>query len=95
MHLGNLKKEELLQAFGGRCRIRTCDFHRVNLPALGFSMTYNTAGTAKVRGSRARKQYLWVELWVGKPRRQPSYCIYGAMLYNCIHDLPPPHSPSK
>jgi hypothetical protein len=24
---------------GGRCRIRTCDFHRVNLPALGFSMT--------------------------------------------------------
>ncbi len=31
-----------------------CDFHRVNLPAFGFSTTYNTAGTAKVRGSRAR-----------------------------------------
>ena len=60
MHLGNLKKEELLQAFGGRCRIRTCDFHRVNLPAFGFSTTYNTAGTAKVRGSRARKRELWV-----------------------------------
>ena len=50
-------------------------------------MTYNTAGTAKVRGSRASQQYLWVELWVGKSRRQPSHCIYGAKLYNCIHDL--------
>src|SRR5882762_7396468 len=30
---------------GGRCRIRTCDFHRVNLPTFVFSTTYNTAGT--------------------------------------------------
>jgi hypothetical protein len=67
----------------------------VNLPAFGFSTTYITAGTAKVRGSRASQQYLWVELWVGKPRRQPSYCIYGVKLYNCIHDLPPSHSPSE
>jgi hypothetical protein len=38
----------------------------VNLPAFGFSTTYNTAGTAKVRGSRARQQDLWVGLWVEK-----------------------------
>ena len=25
---------------GGRYRIRTCDFHRVNPPRLGFTMTY-------------------------------------------------------
>jgi len=95
MHLGNLKKEELLQAFGGRCRIRTCDFHRVNLPAFGFSTTYNTAGTAKVRVGRARKQELWVGLWGGKITAATVYCIYGVTLYNCMHDLPPPHSPSK
>ena len=55
-----------LMGFGGRSRIRTCDLHRVNLPALGFSTTYNTAGTAKVRGSRARKRELWVGQWVGQ-----------------------------
>jgi hypothetical protein len=31
---------------GGRYRIRTCDFHRVNLTRLGFTTTYKTAGTA-------------------------------------------------
>jgi hypothetical protein len=34
------------RVFGGRSRIRTYDFHRVNLPILRFSTTYNTAGTA-------------------------------------------------
>ena len=42
------------------------DFHRVNLNLLGFSTTYKTAGTAKVRGSRIRHHFLWVGLWVGK-----------------------------
>jgi hypothetical protein len=28
-------------------------------------MTYKTAGTAKVRGSRTRHHTLWVGLWVG------------------------------
>ena len=50
---------------GGRYRIRTYDFHRVNLSLLGFTTTYETAGTAEVRGSRARHQILWVGLWVG------------------------------
>ena len=33
---------------------------------LGFTTTYKTAGTAKLRGSRARHRMLWVGLWVGK-----------------------------
>jgi len=74
---------------GGRCRIRTCDFHRVNLPAFGFSATYNTAGTAKVRGSRARQWDLWVGLWVGISYGFPKYCNYGVTLRDCIHDLQP------
>jgi hypothetical protein len=45
--------------------IRTYDFHRVNLNVLGFSTTYKTAGTAKIRGSRTRHRILWVGLWVG------------------------------
>src|ERR1700675_1173435 len=31
---------------------------------IGFATTYKTAGTAKVRGSRARHCILWVGLWV-------------------------------
>jgi len=78
---------------------RVCDFHRVNLPAFGFSTTYNTAGTAKVRGSRARQQDLWaglwVGLWVGIPHGHPRYCIYGAVFYNYIHDLQAPQFPAE
>jgi predicted nuclease of predicted toxin-antitoxin system len=33
---------------------------------LGFTTTYKTAGTAKLRGSRTRHRILWVGLWVGK-----------------------------
>jgi hypothetical protein len=50
---------------GGRYRIRTYDFHRVNLSVLGFTTTYETAGTAEVRGSRVSYQILWAGLWVG------------------------------
>jgi hypothetical protein len=31
---------------------------------IGFTTTYNNAGTAKVRGSRTRHRILWVGLWV-------------------------------
>jgi hypothetical protein len=31
---------------GGRYRIRTCDFHRVNLIRLGFTTTYKYAEAA-------------------------------------------------
>ena len=39
--------------------------HRVNLSVLGFTTTYETAGTAEVRGSRVSYQILWAGLWVG------------------------------
>ena len=55
----------MLEKYGRHDWIRTNDLFRVNLARLCFSTTYNTAGTAKVRGSRARQQQLWVGLWVG------------------------------
>jgi hypothetical protein len=44
---------------------RTPDLYRVNVTTLSFTITYKTAGTAKIRGSRARPPTLWVGLWVG------------------------------
>ena len=44
---------------------RTPDLYRVKVAFLGFTTTYKTAGTAKVRGSRIRHRFLWVGLWVG------------------------------
>ena len=55
----------MLEKYGRHDWIRTNDLFRVNLARLCFSTTYNTAGTAKVRGSRARQGKLWVGLWVG------------------------------
>jgi hypothetical protein len=46
-------------------RTRTVGLYRVNAPWLGFTTTYKSAGTAKVRGSRTRHRILWVGLWVG------------------------------
>jgi hypothetical protein len=43
---------------------RTPDLYRVNVTMLSFMITYKTAGTAKIRGSRTRHIKLWVELWV-------------------------------
>jgi len=37
----------------------------VSTAVLGFTTTYKTPGTAKVRGSRTRHRILWVGLWVG------------------------------
>jgi len=41
---------------------RTPDLYPVNLSFIGFTTTCNPAGTARVRGSRARQ----IKLWVGK-----------------------------
>src|SRR5258708_15028505 len=38
---------------------------------LGFTTTYKTAGTAKLRGSHIRRRPLWVGLWVGKSPQTP------------------------
>jgi len=45
-------------------RTRTADFYRVKVTRLGITITYKTAGTPKVRGSRTRHHTLWVGLWV-------------------------------
>src|SRR5271168_57922 len=45
---------------------RTPALYRVNVAALSFTVTYKTAGTAKIRGSRGRQPTLWVELWAEK-----------------------------
>jgi len=54
-----------VRIFGRPVGTRTPDLYRVNAAILGFTTTYKTAGTAKVRGSRIRHRFLWVGLWVG------------------------------
>ena len=51
---------------GGDDGTRTRDLCRDSVAWLGFTTTYKTAGTAKLRGSRTRHCILWVGLWVGK-----------------------------
>jgi hypothetical protein len=41
---------------------RTPDLYRGNLELFVFTITYKSAGTAKIRGSRARNRMLWVEI---------------------------------
>jgi hypothetical protein len=42
----------------------------VSVAGIGFTTTYNNAGTAKIPASRTRHHLLWVGLWVGKSARQ-------------------------
>ena len=51
---------------GGDDETRTRDLCRDSVAWIGFTTTYNTAGTAKVPRSRTRPHELWVGLWVGK-----------------------------
>src|SRR5882762_3931219 len=51
---------------GGPAWTRTTDLALIRVAWLGFTTTYKTAGTAKLRGSRTRHRMLWVGLWVGK-----------------------------
>ena len=53
-----------IRSDGRPVRARTADLHRVKVTLLGFTTTYKTAGTAKVRGSHTRHRVLWVGLWV-------------------------------
>ncbi len=57
---------KFLRKNGGDDETRTRDLCRDSIAWLVFTTTYNTAGTAKLRGSRTRHRILWVELWVGK-----------------------------
>jgi hypothetical protein len=45
---------------------QSLDRYLSRLAWLGFTTTYKTAGTAKLRGSHTRRRFLWVGLWVGK-----------------------------
>jgi hypothetical protein len=50
---------------GGDDETRTRDLCRDSIAWIGFTTTYKTAGTAKVRLRRTRPHELWVGLWVG------------------------------
>ena len=49
--------------YGGDDGTRTRDLCR-DRARIGFTTTYNNAGTAKIPVRRTRLQELWVELWV-------------------------------
>ena len=55
----------VLERNGGDDGTRTRDLCRDRVAWLGFTTTYKTAGTAKLRVSRTRHRTLWVRLWVG------------------------------
>jgi hypothetical protein len=55
---------QALEKNGGDDETRTRDLCRDSPARIGFTTTYKHAGTAKVRGSRARHRILWVGLWV-------------------------------
>jgi hypothetical protein len=44
----------VVEEYGRPVGTRTPDLYRVKVPRIGFTTTYKTAGTAKVRGSRTR-----------------------------------------
>src|SRR5713226_10088537 len=56
---------------GGDDGTRTRDLCRDRVAWLGFTTTYKTAGTAKLRGSHIRRRFLWAGLWVGKSPQTP------------------------
>src|ERR1700704_1359886 len=68
----------------------TTDLALISLAWLGFTTTYKTAGTAKIRGSHTRHRLLWVGLWVGKSAetpKQPHKCREFAIAYAIRGDL--------
>jgi len=65
---------QVLERIGGDDGTRTRDLCRDSFAWIGFTTTYKTAGTAKVRGSRARHRILWVGLWVENCLRRWPLC---------------------
>jgi len=59
--------------FSGTSGYHNHNLYRVNNRLLGFSTTYNTAGTAILRRSRARHRILWVGLWVEKDSQTSTF----------------------
>src|SRR5271165_294389 len=69
--VGGEKPDFTCAKIGGDDETRTRDLCRDSVAWLGFTRTYNTAGTAKLRGSRTRHLMLWVGLWVGIESTDP------------------------
>ena len=65
---------------GGDDGARTRGLCRDSVAWLGFTITYETAGTAKLRGSRTRHRSLWVGLWVGKISRTPKQLSHSTQI---------------
>jgi len=61
-----IPKPQVIEKYGRPVGTRTPDLYRVKVPLIGFTTTYKTAGTAKVRGSSYKTYFLWVGLWVEK-----------------------------
>jgi hypothetical protein len=59
-----ISNPQVVEINGRPVGTRTPDLYRVNVTMLASTITYKTAGTAKIRGSRARQSTLWVGLWV-------------------------------
>jgi hypothetical protein len=57
--------QQVLEKNGGDDETRTRDLCRDSAAGIGFTTTYNNAGTAKIPVSRTRHRILWVGLWVG------------------------------
>jgi len=62
---------QVIEKNGGDDETRTRDLCRDSAAWIGFTTTYNNAGTAKLPVSRTRLHELWVGLWVGKSCRWP------------------------
>src|SRR5438552_2837972 len=60
-----------LERNGGDDGTRTRGLCRDSAAWIGFTTTYNNAGSAKLPVSRTRLHELWVGLWVGKSCRWP------------------------
>jgi hypothetical protein len=61
---------QIIGKYGRPVGTRTPDLYRVKVTLKGFTTTYKTAGTAKVRGSSYKTYFLWVGLWVGNVRKE-------------------------
>ena len=66
-----LHRRKCLMRNAGDDETRTRDLCRDSAAWIGFTTTYNNAGTAKLPVSRTRLHELWVGLWVGKSCRWP------------------------
>jgi cation efflux family protein len=59
---------------------------------LGFTITYETAGTAKIRGSRTRHHMFWVGLWLEKINESCSSPHFHFLESRSRQATPPPNA---